>query len=170
MFFCDIDDLDFASFADDNTSYSRLSDMISFLGQLKRSIDKIFVWFTKKFIKGNADKCYLITHSKTPAEIEMSNITVISKEKVKLLGIYIGNILMSQFSYFPLIWMFHSRAIEHRINRIHEKTLRIIYSNQNQLIFKELLEKRRPLVYTREIYKPLQLKFIMLKARSLLRL
>ena len=38
----DIDYLDFAIFADDNTPYSCLSDMISFLGQLKGGIDKIF--------------------------------------------------------------------------------------------------------------------------------
>ena len=39
------------------------------------------------------------------------------------------------------------------------------------LTFKELLEKKpRPLAYTRQIYKPLQLKFIGLKTRSLLRL
>ena len=48
---------------------------------------------------------------------------------------------MSQFSYCPLIWMFHSRAMEHRINRIHERTLWLIYPNQHQLTFKELLEK-----------------------------
>ena len=47
----DIDDLDFASFADANTPYSCLSDMISVLGQIKGSIDKIFDWFKKKFLK-----------------------------------------------------------------------------------------------------------------------
>ena len=40
---------------------------------------------------------------------------------------------MSQFLYCPLIWMFHSRAIEQRINRIHERTLRLIYPNKHQL-------------------------------------
>ena len=51
--------------------------------------------------------------------------------------------IMSQFSYYPLIWMFHSQAMEHRINRIHERTLRLIYPNQHQLTFKELLEKNK---------------------------
>ena len=74
------------------------------------------------------------------------------------------------FSYCPFIWMFHNRAMEHRINRIHERALRRIYLNQNQLTLKELLEKIRLLVYTREIYKPLQLKFIRLETRYLLRL
>ena len=49
--FYDIDDLDFASFADGNTPYSSLSDMMSVLGQLKVSIDKIFDWFKKSFLK-----------------------------------------------------------------------------------------------------------------------
>ena len=49
--FYDIDDLDFASFADDNTPYSCLSDMISVLGQLKGGIDKISDWFKKNFLR-----------------------------------------------------------------------------------------------------------------------
>ena len=43
--FCNIDDLDFVSFADDNTPYSCLSDMRFVLGQLKGGINKIFNWF-----------------------------------------------------------------------------------------------------------------------------
>ena len=50
---------------------------------------------------------------------------------------------MSYFSYCPLIWMFHSRTMEHRINRIHKRTLRLIFPNQYQLTFKELLEKNK---------------------------
>ena len=39
--------------------------------------------------------------------------------------------------------MFHSHAMEHRINRIHKRTLKLIYPNQRQLTFKELLEKSK---------------------------
>ena len=49
--------------------------------------------------------------------------------------------MMSQFWYCPLIWMFHSQAMEHKMNRIHERTIRLIYPNKHQLTFKELLEK-----------------------------
>ena len=45
--FYDIDGLYFASFVDDNTLYSCLSDMISVLGQLQEGIDKKFDWFKK---------------------------------------------------------------------------------------------------------------------------
>ena len=49
--FYDIDDLDFASFADDSTPYSCLSDMISVLEQPKGGIDNIFDWFKRSFSK-----------------------------------------------------------------------------------------------------------------------
>ena len=48
--------------------------------------------------------------------------------------------------------MFHCRAMEHRINRIHEMTPRSIYPNQHQLTFKELLEKQRDRQHTPMIF------------------
>ena len=39
-----------------------------------------------------------------------------------------------QFAYCPLIWMFHSRQINHKINKLHERALRIVS-------FEELLAK-----------------------------
>ena len=37
----------------------------------------------------------------------------------------------SQFGYCPLVWMFHSRNLNNKINRIHERALRITYSNKS---------------------------------------
>ena len=37
--------------------------------------------------------------------------------------------ITSQFSYCPLIWMFHSRSLNNKINRIHERALRLVYQN-----------------------------------------
>ena len=48
--------------------------------------------------------------------------------------------ITSQFGYCPLIWMFHSRALNNKINSIHERALRITY-NDNQSTFEELLNK-----------------------------
>ena len=49
----------------------------------------------------------------------------------------------SHFSYFPLIWMFHSRKPEHRINRIHKRTLKLAYQDSFDLTFQELLAKTK---------------------------
>ena len=46
----------------------------------------------------------------------------------------------SQFSYCPLIWMFCSRKLNNRINRLHERSLRIAYSDFESN-FEELLKK-----------------------------
>ena len=47
-----------------------------------------------------------------------------------------------QFSYCPLIWMYHSTTMNNKINRIHERTLRLVYSD-NVSSFDELLKKDR---------------------------
>ena len=45
-----------------------------------------------------------------------------------------------QFNYCPLIWMFHSRHLNNKINNAHEKALRIVYSNYKSS-FQELIDK-----------------------------
>ena len=47
--------------------------------------------------------------------------------------------VISQFNYYPLIWMFHNRALNNGINKIHQRALRLVYQNKN-LSFSELLE------------------------------
>ena len=44
----------------------------------------------------------------------------------------------SQFSYCPLISMFHSRTLNNRINSLHERALRLVYGD-NTSSFEELL-------------------------------
>ena len=48
--------------------------------------------------------------------------------------------ITSQFGYCPLIWMFHSRALNNKINSIHERALRITYDDRTST-FEELLNK-----------------------------
>ena len=43
----------------------------------------------------------------------------------------------SQFSYCFLIWMFHGRIMNNKINRLHERCMRLIYGNKTSS-FKEL--------------------------------
>ena len=54
------------------------------------------------------------------------------------LRIIMKTFIDSQFNYCPLTWMFHSRALNNKINKIHERALRIVYKNSN-LCFQELL-------------------------------
>ena len=44
----------------------------------------------------------------------------------------------SQFAYSPLVWMFHDRGSNNKINRVHERALRFVYKDDIHT-FKELL-------------------------------
>ena len=46
----------------------------------------------------------------------------------------------SQFQYCPLVWMFHSRTLNNRMNKLHERALRLTYKEPH-LTFEELLIK-----------------------------
>ena len=46
----------------------------------------------------------------------------------------------SQFGYCPIVWMTHSRTLNNRINRIHERALRIVYKDSDSS-FETLLER-----------------------------
>ena len=43
--------------------------------------------------------------------------------------------IQSQFNYCPLIWMFHSKTMNNKMNRIHERALRLVYSDHVSLNF-----------------------------------
>ena len=69
-------------------------------------------------------------------------------------------VITSHFSYCPLVWMFHSRELNNKINRIHERSLRLVYSDKTST-FQELLDKDKSVfvhhkinqVLATEIYK-----------------
>ena len=48
--------------------------------------------------------------------------------------------ILSHFGYCPLVWMMHSRKLNNRINRIHERALRLVYKDDISS-FSDLLKK-----------------------------
>ena len=46
----------------------------------------------------------------------------------------------SQFGYCPLIWIFHSRGVNNKINHLHERSLQIVYKD-NISSFEDLLKR-----------------------------
>ena len=43
--------------------------------------------------------------------------------------IILKTFIESQFGYCPLIWIFHSRRVNNKINHLHERSLRIVYKD-----------------------------------------
>ena len=60
----------------------------------------------------------------------------LEKDKLRII---MKTFIDSQFNYCPLIWMFHSRTLNNKINNLHIRALRIVYKNAN-LSFEELLK------------------------------
>ena len=60
-----------------------------------------------------------------------------SEDKLKLI---MKTFIESQFNYCPLLWMCHSRTLNSKINKLHERALRVVYKNDD-LTFRQLLEK-----------------------------
>ena len=46
----------------------------------------------------------------------------------------------SQFGYCPLVWMFHNRRYNNKVNRLHERMFRIVYKDYKSY-FAELLSE-----------------------------
>ena len=89
-------------------------------------------------MKANSEKRHVILSSNTQSEIRFENASIASSPSKKLLGSYMSldkrkmllrAFIESKFSYCPLIWMFHSRSLDNKINRLYEKALRIVYGD-----------------------------------------
>ena len=63
--------------------------------------------------------------------------TYLGTDKLRLL---MRAFVTSQFQYCPLVWMFHSRKMNNKINRLHERALRIAYKDHASS-FESLLKK-----------------------------
>ena len=72
-------------------------------------------------------------------------------------------LILSQFNYCPLVWMFCDRILDNKINRIHEKALRIASQNKiadfNTLLLESnavSIHKRNPQLLMIEVYITVQ--------------
>ena len=44
--------------------------------------------------------------------------------------ILINVLFKTQFNYCPIVWVFRSRSLNNEINRLHERSLRMIYNDK----------------------------------------
>ena len=61
----------------------------------------------------------------------------LKEDKLKII---MKTFIQSQFNYCPVVWMFHNRTLNHKINKLHERALRLVYKDET-LTFQELLDK-----------------------------
>ena len=63
-------------------------------------------------------------NQKLSALSRMANLLSFNKRRT-LFKVFVE----SQFKYCPIVWMFHSRRTNKKINRLHERALRIVYDD-----------------------------------------
>ena len=59
--------------------------------------------------------------------------------KTDKLRLLVKAFIESQFAYCPLVWMYHSRTLNNKINKLHERALHLVYKDRN-LSFTQLLD------------------------------
>ena len=50
----------------------------------------------------------------------------LNQDKLKII---MKTFIQSQFNYCPLTWMYHNRTLNNKINKLHERALRIVYKD-----------------------------------------
>ena len=73
-----------------------------------------------------------------------------NKEKLRILARAFRE---SQFGYCPLIWMFHNMTLNNKINRLHERTLRLVYNGHDSSFGELLLLDNSLTIHERNIEK-----------------
>ena len=86
-----INDIDFSSYADDNTIYDSANSIDNVILSLQESTEKLFKWFSYNQMKGNTDKCHLIISTDELIEIRVGESLIKSSTCEKLLDVKIGN-------------------------------------------------------------------------------
>ena len=78
--------------------------------------------FDKKLsFKKHVEDLYKKANQKLHALARLSNYIDPIKSEILM-----NSFIRSQFNYCPLVWMFHDRATNLKLNRIHERALRLV--------------------------------------------
>ena len=56
--------------------------------------------------------------------------------------VLLSSFVHSHFAYAPLVWMFHSRQMNNKINKVHKRALRILYDDEDST-FQQLLDRNQ---------------------------
>ena len=72
------------------------------------------------------------------------------KDKLRVL---MKAFIESQFGYCPLIWMHHSRKLNNKINKLHERALRLVYKDHISTFEELLLQDESFTIHHRNLQK-----------------
>ena len=86
-----LNDVDIASYADDNTPYVIADDINGVITSLEKASKALFEWFENNLLKSNAGKYHLLESSSDAVNLRVSEYDIKNSEYVKLLGVKFDN-------------------------------------------------------------------------------
>ena len=86
-----VTDLNFASYANNNTIYQSDKSVDDVINGLQVSGKKIFWWFSDNQMQVNIDKCHFIMSTENALELQIGNPLIKTSSFEKLLGVKIGH-------------------------------------------------------------------------------
>ena len=86
-----VNEIDFASYADDNTPFVSSDRLGDILVSLENASSKLFDWFSNNQMTANADNFHLLTSSTDSIAIKIKENELLNSESEKLLGVTIDN-------------------------------------------------------------------------------
>ena len=91
-----MNDVEFASYADDNTPFFVGDDLNDVILKLKNAPKTLFKWFNDNQMKADPGKCHFICSSSVKTSIMIENKQIKSSSCEKLLGVFFGSKLTFQ--------------------------------------------------------------------------
>ena len=89
--FISLEEIDFASYADDNTPFVSETTPENLVSSLESCSASLFQWFSNNQMKANHEKCHLLMNVNRPATIKIGEQTISNSYCEKLLGVKIDS-------------------------------------------------------------------------------
>ena len=81
------EDIDIASYADDNTPYIIADNIDGVIKSLEEASEILFKWFNDNLMRINADKCHLLVSTNNTVKIKIANFDITNSKSEKPLGV-----------------------------------------------------------------------------------
>ena len=144
------EDSNIANYDDDTTPYACRENIWAVISELQSLAFRLSKWFVNNHMKAIPEKSHILLSNKKTEKVTINDSVLTSSVEDQLLGITIDyelkfekhttdicknvsqkvqrllkkTFVESQFNYCFLIWMFHSRRLNNKVNNVHEKALK----------------------------------------------
>ena len=124
-----MENIDIASYADDNTPYTTGNSMEEVIQKLENAAKTLFQWFSDNQMKANPDKCYFLCNSNSEVSLTIETQKIKNRKFEKLLSI----ILNSKLNFNSHIHDICQKAVQ-KLNAISRKTPYMHISKRRLLV------------------------------------